>query len=83
MKKKKNFLLILAIISFFILVGAVSETYAKYINATEGKTDLAIARWRILVNNQDIRNNPEISETLTPTIIENEPIKPVVIAPTS
>ena len=83
MKKKKNFLLILAIISFFILVGAVSETYAKYINATEGKTDLAIARWRILVNNQDIRNNPEISETLTPTIIENEHIKPGVIAPTS
>ena len=61
----------------------VRQTYAKYMNTTQGNTNITIARWRILVNNQDIRNNPEITETITPVLLENEHIKPGVIAPTS
>lgn len=70
-------------ISLLFCIMFINETYAKYINSAQGNTNITIARWRIVVNAQDIRSNPEISGTITPVILENEHIKPGVVAPTS
>ena len=83
MKFNKKLILFISCISLILCLLIVRQTYAKYMNTTEGNTNITIARWRILVNNQDIRNNPEITETITPVLLENEHIKPGVIAPTS
>ncbi len=83
MKKKKNIILLMAFFGVFVCLWTIGSTYAKYINTAEGGTNLNIARWRILVNDEDIRNNPSISGNITPVLIENEHIKPGVIAPTS
>ena len=80
---KKKIIMVLAFTSLLISFCFIGESYAKYVTTIDNVASMSVARWRILVNNQDIRNNPEISETLTPTIIENEHIKPGVIAPTS
>ena len=83
MKFNKKLILFISCISLILCLLIVRQTYAKYMNTTQGNTNITIARWRILVNNQDIRNNPEITETITPVLLENEHIKPGVIAPTS
>ena len=44
---------------------------------------MSVARWHILVNNQDVRNNSSTSAELTPTFLGTEHIAPDVIAPTS
>ncbi|MCI6001614.1 MAG: hypothetical protein MRZ37_00430 [Tenericutes bacterium] len=83
MKQKKRIILLLSCISLIISLFIINDTYAKYLNSANGNANIAIARWRILVNNQDIRNNPEITESITPILIENEHIKPGFIAPTT
>lgn len=44
---------------------------------------MSVARWHILVNNQDVRNNSSTSAELAPTFLGTEHIAPDVIAPTS
>lgn len=75
--------LLVAIISLLFCFATVSETYAKYNTSLEGKTNISVARWHILVNNQDVRNNGSTSAELTPTFLGTEHISPDVIAPTS
>ena len=79
--KKINILLACIALLFSLLV--IQETFAKYLTGADGEADMNIARWKILVNNKDIRNNSDISQTLTPTFLENEHIAQNIIAPTS
>ena len=79
--KKINILLACIALLFSLLV--IQDTFAKYLTDAEGEADMNIARWKILVNNKDIRNNSDISETITPTFLENEHIAKNIIAPTS
>ena len=79
--KKINILLACIALLFSLLV--IQETFAKYLTDADGEADMNIARWKILVNNKDIRNNSDISQTLTPTFLENEHIAQNIIAPTS
>ena len=83
MKIRKKIVLLVSCISLFFCLMIVNSTYAKYMNSTQGNTNLTIARWRILVNDEDIRDNPSITQTLTPVLNGNEHINPGVIAPTS
>lgn len=83
MKINKKIILLISCVSLFLCLFIVKQTYAKYINTAQGNTNITIARWRILVNNEDIRNNPEITGSITPVITTNEHIKPGVMAPTS
>lgn len=48
-----------------------------------GSTEINIARWNILVNNMSIKDNPDISNTLTPVFPGNENIAEGIIAPTA
>ncbi|MGM9879259.1 MAG: hypothetical protein ACI31R_04470 [Bacilli bacterium] len=79
--KKINILLACIALLFSLLI--IQDTFAKYLTDADGEADMNIARWKILVNNKDIRNNSDISETLTPTFLENEHIAKNIIAPTS
>ena len=48
-----------------------------------GSTEINVARWNILVNNLSIKDNPDISTTLTPVFPGNENIASGIIAPTA
>lgn len=80
-RKRIGVLLSCIALLFFILV--VADTYAKYLTSATGTTNIAIARWRILVNGQDIRNNQSISQTITPVLYNDPNIAQDVIAPRS
>ena len=79
---RKAFFLI-AIISLLFCLSTINETYAKYNTSLEGNTNISVARWHILVNNQDVRSNSGATAELTPIFLGSEHIAPNVIAPTS
>lgn len=57
------------------------ETYGKYLTSVDEQTDIKIARWKIMVNGNDIRNNSTTATTITPYFIDNDNIEDNVIAP--
>ncbi len=79
---RKAFFLI-AIISLLFCFSTINETYAKYNTSLEGNTNISVARWHILVNNQDVRSSSSTTAELTPIFLGSEHIAPNVIAPTS
>ena len=74
---------LLACIALLFVVLVVTDTYSKYLTEASGTTDIAIARWRILVNGQDIRNNADLSQVITPVLYQNNHIANNIIAPRS
>ncbi len=81
--QNRKFRILLACVSLLLLVDLVQDTYAKYISSANATTDFTIARWSFLVNNQDIINNQNFSNTIVPTFDPNQNIQSGVIAPTS
>ena len=53
--KRKHFIYILAFLSFVLCIFFIQESYAKYLTSTSENASINVARWRILVNNKDIR----------------------------
>ena len=74
---------LLACIALLFVVLVVTDTYSKYLTEASGTTDIAIARWRILVNGQDIRNNADLSQVITPVLYHDDNIADNIIAPRS
>lgn len=83
MKIKKKVAIFIALISMFYCVSLIQSTYAKYVTSATGTTNLTIARWKIVVNNQDVTNNSDFSSTITPAFISDSNIRSGVLAPTS
>lgn len=81
--KNRKFRLLLACISLLLLVDMVQDSYAKYVSSAEASSNLTIARWAFMVNNQDVLNNSNFSTTILPVIDSNPNIAAGVIAPTS
>lgn len=81
MIKIKKWHLALAICALILCITQIQQTYAKYLDTKEGDTDFTIAKWKILVNQQDITEASTMSSLITPVYIENEHIKEGVIAP--
>ena len=79
----RKFVLLIAIICLFLSFTTIQDTYAKYTSAVNETTDIAIARWRILVNNYDIRSSSTTSNLITPVFAGNTNIASGVIAPTA
>ena len=79
----RKIILLFSFVSLFFCIVTINKTYAKYNTNVDGVTNISVARWHILVNNQDIRNNSTTSAVLTPTIIANPHVSENVIAPTS
>ena len=81
MIKIKKWHLVLAICARILCITQIQQTYAKYLDTKEGDTDFTIAKWKILVNQQDITEASTMSSLINPVYIENEHMKEGVIAP--
>lgn len=81
--KNRKFRLFLACISLLLLIDMIQDSYAKYISSAEANGNFTIARWAFMVNNQDVLNNSNFSNTIVPVFDSNPNIAANVIAPTS
>jgi len=83
MKNYKKYFFIIA--SLFAVLGTsmLIQTYAKYVTSTNGLTSIPIAKWNIVINNQSIKNNSDISSSIVPVFPGNEHIASNIIAPTA
>ena len=83
MKIKRKIVFFIALMSLLYCLTLMQETYAKYISSANASADLTIARWNILINNQDILNNSNFTDTITPVFEGTSNIRSNVIAPTA
>ena len=83
MKTYKKFLLLIILILILIFVFFLIQIFAKYLTSASGDTAMTVARWNILVNDISIKNNSDLSNTLTPVFPGNENIASNIIAPTA
>ena len=81
MNRKLKF--ILAIIALVFCVTQIQQTYAKYVETKEGDTNFTVAKWKILVNNQDITEAATMSSLINPVYVQNDNVAEGVIAPGS
>ena len=79
--RKVKFLI--AFIALFVCITQIQQTFAKYVESKEGDANFTVAKWQILVNQQDITETATISSLINPVYLENENIKDGVIAPSS
>ena len=81
--KKRYFIYIFTFLYFVLCIFFIQESYAKYLTSTSEKASMNVARWRILVNNKDIREGNTASAVIVPVFEGNEHIASGIIAPTS
>ena len=79
----RKFVLLIACICLFLCVTTLQDTYAKYTSSVNETTDISIARWRILVNDYDIRSSSTTSNLIRPVFSGTTNIASGVIAPTA
>ena len=73
----------LFVVTITIVIIVIYNSYSKYISSVNGNAALGIARWKILVNNQDITNNGSLSNVIAPVFSGSNDIASGVIAPTA
>lgn len=83
MRGFKKIKLIIALVSLLICFNFIQETYAKYTKSVDGTAGISVARWRILVNNENIRTGSLAASTITPVFAGDTHTASNVIAPTS
>lgn len=83
MNIKNKIKFFIALISLVYCISLIQDTYAKYVSSASGNATMSIARWNILVNDTDIKNNSNFTNTITPIFEGNENIANNVIDPTS
>ena len=81
MGKKICFILFLISCSFCLCY--MSNTYSRYVTGATSNIDMSLAKWQILVNNQDITNQNNSSISFVPTIEADQNTRTNTIAPTS
>ena len=81
--KKRKILVFLTLISICLLGFSIYFTYAKYSSDYEKNTNINLTKWRLKINNSDISNGSDFSQSLTPVLDSNSHIANNVIAPTS
>ena len=81
MINKKYVMLVITIMSIFMTLCMVNETYAKYVTSASATTNTSIARWRILVNNDDITLGATSTNLITPEFPGSDDIAEGVLAP--
>lgn len=80
MKKR---LILLVVLSIILYLFFVQESLAKYITAADETANISIARWKILVNDEDIRDENTVNTVINPVFLGNDNIAENIIAPTS
>ena len=79
---KKVIYLLIGIILCLVVYFSV-QIYAKYLTSAKASSEMAIARWNILVNEISIKTDTDISNSIVPVFEKNENIAENIIAPTS
>ena len=77
----QKILILLSCVALFFCIGTVKDSYGKYFTSVEEEANIKIARWRILINDEDVRNGASTSNTITPIFLGNDYVKNGVIAP--
>ena len=67
----KLYFFILAILFLILTVFLINSTFARYITALTTTSTVEMGRWSILVNNQNIMENSNLSERITPVFNSN------------
>lgn len=80
MKKR---LILLVVLSIILCLFFAQESLAKYITAADETANISIARWKILVNDEDIRDENAVNTVINPVFLGNDNIAENIIAPTS
>ena len=80
MKKR---LILLVVLSIILCLFFVQESLAKYITTADETANISIARWKILVNDEDIRDENAVNTVINPVFLGNDNIAENIIAPTS
>lgn len=83
MKTKKKIIFFIALMSLFYCITFMQDTFAKYVSSATENAELTIARWSILINNQDVVNESNFTDTISPVFAGTTNIKNDVIAPTA
>ena len=82
MKNKKIYILLISIIIILLSI-IIRNTVAKYITSKSSDANMNIARWKILINNQDVTSASTLNNVITPIFPGNNNIASGVIAPTA
>ena len=82
-KKFQKIAFLLTMISLCLCIYVIKDTYAKYITNANGNAELQIARWKIIINNQDVEQNSNLTSAITPVFEGTNDIASNVIAPTA
>lgn len=81
---KKSLFFYLGILFLILVIITIQSTYARYVTSLQAKSTVELGSWLILVNNQNIIENSDVSDTIVPIFNTNsEYIAEGVIAPTS
>jgi len=80
---KKLIKLVLVVAIVIILIWVISNTYSKYINSLKNDSKIHISNWNILLNDQNITEETDFTDTLEFELDESEHIEEDVIVPTS
>ncbi len=82
MKNKRIYILLIGIIIILTSI-IIGNTVAKYITNANSNADINIARWQVLVNNQDVTSSATLTNVITPVFPGTNDIASGVIAPTA
>ena len=69
---KKRIFLIFACLWIIISLLIIRSTYAKYLTSIDGDTNVNIAQWNLILNEQDIIKNSDFSTTLSLQVPETD-----------
>ena len=80
---KKKYVIILLFISLCLCLFFIQDSFAKYLTSANETANMNIARWKIIVNNKDIRDNSSSSAIISPVFLGNDNVAGDIIAPGS
>ena len=80
---KKKYVIILLFISLCLCLLFIQDSFAKYLTSASETANMNIARWKIIVNNKDIRDNSSSSAIISPVFLGNDNVAGDIIAPGS
>ncbi len=80
---KRYFKIMIALFTLLCSLNMIEDTYAKYMTSASANTNIAISRWNIKINTQDVQNNSNFTNSIIPTFNGNQYTAADIIAPGS
>lgn len=81
LKKDLRFIIIFILVVTISFIYLFQSTYAKYKKQVNSNVNSTIASWNIKINNETINNKKTLTNSITPTLYENEYVKENTLAP--